>query len=104
MQAVFNLPMVSDQFHEAGGTGPVGGKAGDAVYDFESFFIRGENGGMAVKAKNLGGMGKIEIAGQFGAGPDGPFFQAAVLLIESFGLWGGKAPRPRSAMSWDSVG
>lgn len=81
VETVFNCPIVAAQGEETLGMGFFGFEAGDAVNGFGPGFLRDHLRGIALDGENLCGIGKVQISGQFRAGPDGADFQAAMAFI-----------------------
>lgn len=94
MEAVFNGPMASGQAHEAGRSGLLGAEAGNSIDGFGAFFAGDEFGGMALDAKDLAGIGKGQVSGKFGAGPDVADFQPSMGFIDGGVRRGGKPSSP----------
>jgi hypothetical protein len=79
MAAVFDAPVAAVGGKNALRVGLFRGSAGDAVGDFTgvlaAFFI----GGFALDDKSLSDVRKVQIAVEFGCGPDFADFDAAVI-------------------------
>ncbi len=70
------------------------GQAGEAIGGFGAYFLRDDFGGMSLEAEDLGGIGKSQVSGQFGTGPDVADFQAAVGFIGGGMVRGEKPSSP----------
>jgi len=81
MEAVFNRPMAPAQAEQASRSRSLGREAGNAIDGFAAGFLGDEFGGVALEAEDLGAMRKLEIASQFGAGPDLADFQPSMCFI-----------------------
>ena len=81
VEAVFNRPMVAAQGEETFGIRVLGLQAADAINGFGARFLRDHFDGIAPDGEDLGGIRKVEVIGEFRAGPDGADFQAAMAFI-----------------------
>jgi hypothetical protein len=81
VQAVFDGPMSTAQIQQAGRVGLLGGEAGDAVDGFGAPLFAEQLSGIALDTEDLADVGEVQIAVQFGVGPDVTDFQAAVGFI-----------------------
>jgi len=81
VEAVFNRPVAAAQTEQASRIGSLGREAGNPIDRFRAGFLADEFEGVALEAEDLGPMGKLEIASQFGAGPDLADFQPPMRFI-----------------------
>lgn len=82
MQAVFNGPLTSNDFQQSGGAGLFKGQAGYPIDSFSAFFAGWYLYNVAFEAKDLLDMGKVYVAVEFFAVPNGAFFQTAMAFID----------------------
>lgn len=94
MEAVFNRPMAPAQAEQASGSRSLGREAGNAIDGFAAGFLGDQFGGVALQAEDLGAMRKLEVARQFGAGPDLADFQPSMGFIGGGVLRGEKTSGP----------
>lgn len=92
MEAVFNRPMRAAKGENALRIGALRGHAGDAVDGLGAEFLRDHFCGVALNGEDLSGMRKVDIAVQFGTGPDLPHFNTAMAFICRDVLRGEKTP------------
>jgi hypothetical protein len=92
MEAVFDRPVAAAQTEQAGGVGFVGWETGDAVDGFGAVLLSDDLGGVALDGEDLGGIGKSEIASQFGTGPDVADFESSMSFIDGGMVRGEKPP------------
>ena len=69
MQAVFNAPVATVQGQQAHRVGFLRRQTGDAIHGFGAELARAQLRGLALQAEDLSGVGEIQIALEFGAGP-----------------------------------
>jgi hypothetical protein len=81
VQAVFDGPMSTAQIQQAGRVGLLGGEAGDAVDGFVAVFLAEDFSGIALDTEDLADVGEVQIAIEFGVGPDVTDFQSPVGFI-----------------------
>ena len=79
MTTVFDAPMVAVGFKYALGIGFLGRAAGDAIGDFTGIFTAFFICGLPLDEKSLSDVRKVQIAVEFGCGPDFADFDAAVI-------------------------
>jgi hypothetical protein len=91
VETILNGPVTSGQLHDARWRGFLGSKAGNPVDDFGAFFVGSEVCGVALDAKDLFGVGKMRIIGEFRAGPDVTYLQSTMTLIDGCVLRGEKS-------------
>ena len=92
MEAILNRPVLAAEGENALGMGTFGGHAGDSVDGFGAELLRDRFGGVALNGEDLSRMWKVDIAVQFGTGPDPPHFNAAMAFIGCDVLRGEKTP------------
>jgi len=79
MTAVFDAPVAAVGGKNALSVGLLRGSAGDAIGDFTGVFTTFFICGLPLDDKSLPDMGKVEIAVEFGCGPDFPDFDPTVI-------------------------
>jgi hypothetical protein len=94
MEAIFNRPMAPAQAEQASRSRLLGREAGNPKDGFAAGFLGDEFGSVALEAEDLGAMRKLEIARQFGAGPDLADFQPPMGFIGGGVLRGEKTSVP----------
>ena len=92
MEAILNRPMRAAESENALRIGTFYGHAGDAVDGFRAEFLRDHFRAVAVDGKDLSSVWKVDVALQFGTGPDLPHFDAAMAFIGGDVLRGEKTP------------
>lgn len=79
VEAVFDAPVVSVEVEEAAGGGLRAGQAGDGIDGFLAEFAGAFSG--SVDAADLGGIGPVEVAGEFAGGRQLALLDAAMRLL-----------------------
>jgi hypothetical protein len=94
VEAVFDRPVAPAQAEQASRSCLLGREAGNPKDRFDVGFLADDMSGVALEAEDLGAMGKLEIASQFGAGPDLADFQPSMGFIGGSMLRGEKISGP----------
>lgn len=94
MALVLDMPMSTDQGEQPLGRGLLRVEAGDTVGGFLSYFARLDVDGLAMDAKDLDGVGEVEVSLQFRADLDRAGFDATVPLVGLPDPRGKKNPHP----------
>src|SRR5207253_10691273 len=84
--------MLAAEVENALGVGTSGCRAGDAINGFGAEFLRNHFCGFALDGEDLGGVRKVDVTRQLGAGPDAPDFYPAMGFICRGVLRGEKTP------------
>ena len=92
MEAILNRPMRAAEGEDALRIGTFSGHAGNAVDGFRAEFLRDHFRGVALDGEDLSGMWKVDVALQFGTGPDLPHFDTAMAFIGGDVRRGEKTP------------
>jgi hypothetical protein len=92
MEAILNRPMRAVESENALRVRTFCGHAGDAINGFRAEFLRDHFRGVALDGEDLSSMWKVDVALQFGTGPDLPDFDAAMAFICRDVLRGEKTP------------
>jgi hypothetical protein len=88
MESILDRPMAAAQREQAGGCGPLGGQAAEALHGFPSVFLRNHLRDLAPDGEDLRGRGEVQISAPFRAGPEGADFHAAMPFINGCVLRG----------------
>lgn len=92
VEAILNRPMLAAEGENTLWIGTLGSHAGNSVDGFGAEFLRDDFCGVALDGEDLSGMRKVDVALQFGTGPDLPYFDAAMAFIRRDVLRGEKTP------------
>jgi hypothetical protein len=92
VQAIFDAPMAAVERQQARGACFFRCQAGEAIDDLGAELAGDQVRGLALNDEDLSDVGEIQIAVQFGAGPDTPYLEAPVSFIDGFVLRGERLP------------
>src|SRR5882724_10105169 len=95
MLAVFDLPLVPNQFQQSLRPGFLGPKTGHFISDFFGVFddlAASDRIDLALETDQLRGAGQAQGLRLEGANPERPLFNATVVLVDRLSRRGGKEP------------
>jgi hypothetical protein len=83
VKTVFNAPVAAAGIEQSGRVGVFGFETGDPVDGFSGEFVAGEVRRFPADRTDLLGVRKIQVSGQFGAGPDVADLDPSMSFIRS---------------------